>query len=46
MALLTLLNSRSPLASPKAQRAMLEAAALPVSFDHAVIRAGTPLRTV
>ncbi|HUE86054.1 MAG TPA: arsenosugar biosynthesis radical SAM (seleno)protein ArsS [Vicinamibacterales bacterium] len=47
MALLTLLNSRSPLASPEAQRARLEAVALPVSFDHAIARAGAPaLRTV
>jgi radical SAM/Cys-rich protein len=44
MALLTLLNSRSPLASPEAQRAMLEASALPVSFEEAVGRAGAPLR--
>jgi len=47
MALPTLLNSRSPLASPDAQRAMLEASALPVSFDQALATAGTGrLRTI
>jgi len=47
MALPTLLNRRSPLASPEAQRAMLEAAALSVTFHEAIARAGAgPLRTV
>jgi radical SAM/Cys-rich protein len=46
MALPTLLNSRSPLASPAAQRSMLEAIALPVTFGQALAGAGTgPLRT-
>jgi radical SAM/Cys-rich protein len=46
MALLTLLNSRSPLASPAAQRARLEAAPIAVTFHEAIARAGTgPLRT-
>ena len=36
MALLTLLNSRSPLASPASQRAMLEALPLSRSFDDAL----------
>jgi radical SAM/Cys-rich protein len=38
MALPTLLNSRSPLASPAAQRTLLEAIPLPVSFDEALAR--------
>jgi radical SAM/Cys-rich protein len=47
MALLTLLNSRSPLASPASQRAMLEALPLARSFDDAVAAAGqAPLRAV
>ncbi len=47
MALPTLLNSRSPLAPPEAQRAVLEAAAPRVTFHEAMARAGTwPLRTV
>lgn len=40
MALLTLLNSRSPLASPAAQRAMLESLPLSRSFDDALGSAG------
>jgi radical SAM/Cys-rich protein len=40
MALLTLLNSRSPLASPASQRAMLEALPLSRSFDDALAAAG------
>jgi radical SAM/Cys-rich protein len=46
MALLTLVNSRSPLADPAAQRATLEAVPLPVSFLTAVARAETTLHTV
>jgi radical SAM/Cys-rich protein len=47
MALPTLLNSRSPLAPPAAQRALLEATALPVTFDQALSAAGTgSLRTI
>ena len=47
MALLTLLNSRSPLASPDAQRAMLQAIALPVTFDQALGNANSGrLRTI
>jgi radical SAM/Cys-rich protein len=45
MALPTLLNTRSPLASPEAQRALLEALPLAVAFDDAVARAGRDLRT-
>ncbi len=46
MALFTLLNSRSPLASPAAQRAMLEATATPVTFEQALASASSgPLRT-
>lgn len=46
MALLTLLNSRSPLASPAAQRARLEALPIAMTFPEATARAGTgPLRT-
>ena len=46
MALPTLLNRRSPLASPEAQRALLEAIALPVTFDQAIDRASAgALRT-
>jgi radical SAM/Cys-rich protein len=46
MALLTLLNSRSPLASPAAQRARLEALPIAMTFPEAIARAGTgPLRT-
>ena len=40
MALLTLLNSRSPLASAATQRAMLEALPLSRTFDDAVAAAG------
>jgi radical SAM/Cys-rich protein len=47
MALPTLLNSRSPLASPAAQRAMLEATALPITFAQALDAASTgPLRAI
>jgi radical SAM/Cys-rich protein len=47
MALPTLLNRRSALASPLAQRAMLEATALPVTFEQAIEAAGAgPLHTV
>jgi radical SAM/Cys-rich protein len=47
MALPTLLNRRSALASPLAQRTMLEATALPVTFEQALEAAGAgPLRTV
>src|SRR5918995_2687415 len=47
MALLTLLNSRSPLASPASQRAMLEALPLARSFDEATAAAGhAPLQPV
>jgi radical SAM/Cys-rich protein len=42
MALVTLLNSRSPLASPASQRAMLESLALPRSFEEAITLAGLP----
>jgi radical SAM/Cys-rich protein len=45
MALPTLLNRRSPLAAPVAQRSMLETIALPVTFEQALAGAGTgPLR--
>ena len=40
MALPTLLNTRSPLAAPAAQRAVLEAVALPRTFEAAVHGAG------
>jgi radical SAM/Cys-rich protein len=40
MALPTLLNTRSPLASSAAQRAMLEAIALPTTFAEALTRRG------
>jgi radical SAM/Cys-rich protein len=47
MALLTLLNSRSPLAAPTSQRAMLEALPLSRSFDDALAAAGhLPLRPI
>jgi radical SAM/Cys-rich protein len=47
MALPTLGNTRSALASPEAQRAMLEAVPLPLAFEAAVARTGWgPLRTV
>jgi radical SAM/Cys-rich protein len=42
MALVTLLNSRSPLASAASQRAMLESLALPRSFEEAIVRSGMP----
>ncbi len=42
MALVTLLNSRSPLASPASQRAMLESLPLPRSFADAITSAGLP----
>jgi radical SAM/Cys-rich protein len=45
MALPTLLNTRSPLASPAAQRAMLEAVPLNASFEERLARAGATLRT-
>ena len=45
MALPTLLNTRSPLASPAAQRAMLEAVPLAATFHEAVTRAGLSLQT-
>lgn len=47
MALLTLLNSRSPLAAPASQRAMLEALPLSRSFEEALASAGhAPLHPV
>ena len=45
MALPTLLNTRSPLAAPEAQRALLETVPLATTFDGAVARRGVPLRT-
>ena len=45
MALLTLLNSRSPLASPAAQRTVLAAVPVPATFEEALARAGTTLQT-
>ena len=46
MALPTLLNRQSPLASATTQRAMLESVPLPVTFEAAVVRSGPPLRTI
>ena len=46
MALPTLINTRSPLASPAAQRAMLEAIPLSRSFDEAIAGSSRALRTV
>jgi radical SAM/Cys-rich protein len=40
MSLPTLLNTRSPLASPAAQRARLEAVPIAVTFDEAIARRG------
>jgi radical SAM/Cys-rich protein len=45
MALVTLLNSRSPLASAASQRARLESLPLPRSFDDAITTAGLPTLT-
>jgi radical SAM/Cys-rich protein len=45
MALPTLLNTRSPLASPAAQRVILEAVPIAASFDDCVRRGGVPLRS-
>jgi radical SAM/Cys-rich protein len=46
MALPTLLNTRSPLASPSAQRSLLEAVPLPAPFEDVVSRNGAALRTI
>jgi radical SAM/Cys-rich protein len=46
MALPTLLNMRSPLASAAAQRAVLQAIPLAATFEEAVARSEVPLRTV
>lgn len=40
MSLPTLLNTRSPLASPATQRALLEAVPLPATFEQALARSG------
>lgn len=45
MALPTLVNTRSPLASPAAQRAMLEAVPLATSFDERIRSSGPPLKS-
>lgn len=46
MALPTLLNTRSPLATAAAQRMALEAVPLATSFGDAISRTGAPLQTV
>ena len=46
MSLPTLLNTRSPLATPDAQRVMLENIALPATFAETVTRSCGPLRTI
>jgi radical SAM/Cys-rich protein len=45
VALPTLLNARSPLASPAAQRALLETVPLPATFEETLARSGATLHT-
>src|SRR5688572_30821019 len=45
MSLPTLLNTRSPLASTATQRAMLEAVAVPTTFEQAVVQNGNRVLT-